>query len=511
MAKNKTQKYKTKICDNNMTFNECELAILRNEIDINEKLNVSKIANSADVEKMISILETFLIRKRLICYGGTAINNILPVYAQFYNKDIDIPDYDFFSANALEDAKELADIYYQEGYTDVEAKSGMHMGTFKVFVNFIPMADITYLDRSIYNELYKESITIAGIHYAPVNYLRMAMYLELSRPAGDISRWEKVFKRLTILNEHFPLESNVDCNKIDFQRKLDIENDEYSEKLYFLVRDSFIEQGVVFFGGYATSLYSKYMPKERVHLVKKIPDFEVIAEDIEKTAMIIKERLTSSGFNKISSITHAAIGELVPVHIEIRVSDETVAFIYKAFACHNYNTIIINKREIKVATFDTMLNLYLAFIYTGKKYFFKDQILCMSKFLFDVEQANRLDQRGLLKRFGNQCVGHQHTLEDIRGEKAEMFKKLGMNRNTKEYEMWFLKYNPAMKNNNKPKVFNNNNNNQNMQKHPKYLHRPHNQKLPLTFVNKHKTKKHKKYFKRKDNYKLNKSKNSFLY
>jgi hypothetical protein len=446
---NKTHKYKTKICDDNMTFNECELAILRHEIDTIEKMNVNKFANSEDVQKMISILEKFLIRKKLVCYGGTAINNILPVYAQFYDRDVDIPDYDFFSPNALEDAKELADIYYSEGYTDVEAKSGMHMGTFKVFVNFIPMADITYLDKTIYNELYKDSITIAGIHYAPVNYLRMAMYLELSRPHGDISRWEKVFKRLTILNEHFPLEPSIDCNKIDFQRKLDIENDEYSEKLYFLVRDSFIEQGVVFFGGYATSLYSKYMPKERIHLVKKIPDFEVIAEDIDRSALIIKERLISYGFKNVISIPHDAIGELVPRHIEIRVSDETIAFIYEAFACHNYNTIFINKKQIKVATFDTMLNLYLAFIYTGKKYFFKDQILCMSKFLFDVEQANRLDQSGLLKRFGNDCIGHQHSLEEIRAEKAEMFKKLNSKKNTKEYEMWFLKYNPSMKNDKK--------------------------------------------------------------
>ena len=33
----------------------------------------------------------------------------------------------------------------------------------------------------------------------------MLMYLELSRPAGDVSRWEKVLKRLTLLNKHYPL------------------------------------------------------------------------------------------------------------------------------------------------------------------------------------------------------------------------------------------------------------------------------------------------------------------
>jgi hypothetical protein len=48
---------------------------------------------------MIKIVEDFIIRKKLICYGGTAINNILPERDQFYNKEGD-PDYDFFSSNA---------------------------------------------------------------------------------------------------------------------------------------------------------------------------------------------------------------------------------------------------------------------------------------------------------------------------------------------------------------------------------------------------------------------------
>ena len=69
-----------------------------------------------------SILENFISKKGLVCYGGTAINNILPERDQFYNKELEIPDYDCFSMNAMNDAKELADIYFKEGFTDVEAK-----------------------------------------------------------------------------------------------------------------------------------------------------------------------------------------------------------------------------------------------------------------------------------------------------------------------------------------------------------------------------------------------------
>jgi len=445
------KKYNTELCDDKMTFQECELAILRNAVDETEKVMGTKIANSEDVKRMIVILENFLIQKKLICYGGTAINNILPKYAQFYNRDVEIPDYDFFSANALEDAKELADIYYNSGYMEVEAKAGMHQGTFKVYVNFIPMADITQLNQVIYENLQKEVITIAGIKYAPPDYLRMAMYLELSRPAGDVSRWEKVLKRLTLLNDHYPLKVPFQCSRIDFQRKLDM-SDKLQEKIYLCVRDSFVEQGVIFFGGYATSLYSNtYMTRGKKSHKKHSPDFDVLSEDVDKCALITKEKLLANGIRNIETIAHSAIGEIIPMHIEIQVNKTPIAFIYKPIACHNYNTIEMDKKEVNIATIDTMLSFYLAFIYANKPYYTKDRIMCMSKMLFEIEQRNRLEQKGILKRFSIKCYGKQPSLEDIRAEKTEMFQKLADKRETKEYEEWFLKYNPGLDKNGNPK------------------------------------------------------------
>jgi hypothetical protein len=437
-----SKKYKTTLCDNKMSFQECELAILRSAVDETEKIHSGKIANSAEVKQMISILENFLISKRLICYGGTAINNILPVYAQFYNKDLEVPDYDFFSKDAIRDAKELTDIYYKNGYKEVEAKSGVHHGTFKVFVNFIPMADITYLNPVIFDAIQKEAVTVAGIRYAPPNYLRMAMYLELSRPAGDVSRWEKVLKRLTLLNTYYPLNTEIDCHTVDFQRGMENHADE-SERLYFLVRDSLVEQGVVFFGGFASTIYSKYMPKDQQMLVKRVPDFDVLAENPERAALIVKENLVENGFKNVQTIFHSAIGEIIPENVEITVDGETMAFIYQPVACHNYNKIRVGQSEINVATIDTMLSFYLAFLYADKPYFNKDRILCMAKFLFDVQEKNRLEQKGVLKRFSTVCYGKQPTLESMRAEKTAKYAELAGKKGTPEYEMWFMKYSPG--------------------------------------------------------------------
>lgn len=442
---NPRQKYNSFLCTNKMTFQECELAILRNAVDESEKIKGEQIAKSAEITEIIDILEDYLVKKRFICYGGTAINNILPNYAQFYNRNVELPDYDFFSTNAMRDAKHLADIYYKAGYADVEAKAGVHFGTYKVYVNFIPIADITQMHPRLYAELEKECITIKGIRYAPPNYLRMSMFLELSRPQGDTSRWEKVLKRMNLLNKHYPL-NKPHCEKIDFQRKLDDEKTPTDqEKYYYYARDSFIEQGLVFFGGYAAALYSHYMPHEQQKQLEKIPDFDVLSETPKESAEKVKKSFLENGVKDVKIIRHESLGEVIPEHYELRVGNDTLAFIYQPIACHSYNTIHEDGKEVKVATIDTMLSFYLAFMYADREYFLKDRILCLAMYLFEVEQKNRLEQKGLLRRFTLTCYGKQPTLEEIRAEKARMYAELGgiKGQNTRQFDLWFLKYSPG--------------------------------------------------------------------
>ena len=445
-------KYENESCNDDMTFEECELAILRHAIDETENIQAKKIAMNPDIKKIITILEGFLKSKPLICYGGTAINNILPKQDQFYNKDLEIPDYDFYSKNAMDDAIELANLYADAGYLEVEAKAGVHHGTFKVFVNFTPIADITFLHNVVFDELMKDSIKIAGIKYCSPNFLRMNMFLELSRPAGDVSRWEKVFKRLVLLNKHYPINSKINCDVVEFQRRMELTDikslekgtpvKNASEKIHTMVRDTLVGMGGVFFGGYACSLYAKYMPVNQRKSIEKIPDFDVIIEDIDRNALIIKEQLEAEFDESITLIIHAALGEIIPRHCEVKVGNHSVAFLYEPLACHNYNKIEVGGKEINVATIDTMLSFYFGFLYTRKDYYHKDRILCMAMFLFNVQEKNKLNQKGVLKRFSIDCYGKQPGLEDIRAEKTAKFKELADTRGTREYDEWFLKYNP---------------------------------------------------------------------
>jgi hypothetical protein len=195
-------------------------------------------------------------------------------------------------------------------------------------------------------------------------------------------------------------------------------------------------------------MYAEHMPKNaRKNIGKstKQPDFDVLSTEPDLVSGAVKENLVKAGFKETNIIEHKGVGEIVPPHLEIRVGQDTVAFIHMPIACHSYNVIDHKLGDVKIATIDTILSLYLAFMFAGKPYFNKNRLLCMSEYLFQVQEKNRLAQKGVLKRFSLDCYGTQETLEGIRAEKARMFERLRGNKQDKEFQEWFLRYVPREK------------------------------------------------------------------
>ena len=73
---------------------------------------------------------------------------------------------------------------------------------------------------------------------------------------------------------------------------------------------------------------------------------------------------------------------------------------------------------------------------------------------YKIQQNNRIKKQGLLRRFSISCYGKQKTLEDIRIEKSKQYKKLKTKKRSKEYDKWFLRYDPQT--NVKNKIINKN-------------------------------------------------------
>jgi rRNA-processing protein FCF1 len=183
--------------------------------------------------------------------------------------------------------------------------------------------------------------------------------------------------------------------------------------------------------------------------LNEIPDFDLLSNTPDKTAKKIKEELEKKGVVHVSIQTKQAIPEYLSTHYEIKVGSQPVAYIYKPLACHSYNTIKLNDKIFRVATIDTMLSFYLLFLYANRSYYNPRRTLCLCEYLFKIQQNNRIKKQGLLRRFSISCYGKQKTLEDVRVEKSKQYKKLKTKKRSKEYDKWFLRYDPQTNVNNK--------------------------------------------------------------
>ena len=431
----------------NLSLEDMEINLIKDAVEYSEKIKSMVMNQSKDIEDILGVVEKFIKKKKLICYGGTAINNILPKKFQFYDKKVDIPDYDIYSTTPLEDSKELADIYAKKGYSNVEVRTSIHAGTYKVSVIFISIVDITYMDEPTFNQMKKDAVVLDDITYAPVNYLRMSMYKELSRPNGDISRWEKVFKRLNLLNNSYPMKNKL-CDKIKFDAVgdvLDVDIAKKEKDLFEIVKDILIKNKSVFVGEFAASLYGKYMSKEHKDRFLKNKErfhIETLSDDPLAYTKIVKAELKKKGYDHIKIEEREPIGHIIDVHYEITVNDIPVCLIYKSEGCYNYNTIKREKKDVRVATIDTIMTFLLAAMYTGRPYYNNDKLLCIAQYLFIIQIKNRLANRGLLKRFTLDCIGYEQTLYERRLEKAKKYRILKKDRESKEFKELFFKYNP---------------------------------------------------------------------
>jgi len=444
-----------------MSFEDCERLVMLESVDEMKKRIGREKVKSPEIQNIFKIIEEFLRQNEVICYGGTAINNIIPKEDQFYDREYELPDYDFFSYNAVELTEELADIYANAGYKDVAAQSGIHHGTYKVFVNFIPIADITYIPKELFNSLKRDAVVRDGIHYAPPDYLRMSMYLELSRPRGDTSRWEKVLTRLNLLNKHYPLD-DVDCDHAQLQKIFEPSRappNTEEVRTYTIIRDYCEEKKAVFFGAFAYRIYhlhslskSKYKVAMNTSHLRMMPDFDVFLVDAVKKAEELKLLLENVGI-KVTIKKYGPYIDLLGDHVTLEVDGKPAITIYEPVACHSYHELVYGSgKKIRVATIDTILSMYLLFLYIYKMN--KDamkKLRCMAHYMYELIHTRRSLNKGLFQRFRLECYGTQETLETLRSKKMDMYKKLYKHKNDdkdskeyKEYKEWFLKYYPTM-------------------------------------------------------------------
>jgi hypothetical protein len=180
---------------------EADLASLSDElVDQNAQREFSEL------KPVYTTILRFISKNKLIVYGGTALNEIVPKAQRFY-APTDPADFDCFCVSPMPMLKRLAKEIFDSGVKYVHVKRAFHEGTFTLMVNFQPVVDLTAVPRPMYERMLQLSKSdYAGMSGklrfipAPIYFLKYSMHYELGKPESSGHRWDKVFSRLELLN-----------------------------------------------------------------------------------------------------------------------------------------------------------------------------------------------------------------------------------------------------------------------------------------------------------------------
>ena len=374
-----------------------------------EKLE-KKAAEDPNIKKSIAIVEAFLKSHSVMCYGGTAINNLLDAKDRFYDFTHETPDYDFYSKTPQVHAMEIADRLFKAGIPDIQVKPGVHLGTFKVFADYTGVADVSEMSPQLFDRLWSEGYEKDGIHYVTPNFLRMSTYLELSRPEGDVSRWNKVYKRMMLLNDKYPLK----C----------IKKEEPVEEALTAARKKEV---------------LKILKTEDIVLL----GFNAAERHSGKTrwttpVAFLAERATIEKLTR-GHTTHVTPADaILPECTDVVEPDGTVYRFYETRACHSYHE---TADGIKVASIPTILQFYFAYVYSGVDEDTVQHILCVAQRL--MELAHHAQKRRFKLLTPTDCLGRQEDLHGMLREKTKLYSELSRNRNSTEFLTNFFSYAPG--------------------------------------------------------------------
>ena len=365
-------------------------------------------AHNPEVLQALNIVHSFISKKKRVCYGGTAMNELLPTKYKFYDPQYDLPDYDFLTPDANGDVQELVNMLKDAGFKDVYNRVGVHEGTKKILVNYVAIADITQTSKELFKIFTNNSKEVNGVYYVNENVLRMMMYLELSRPRGEVERWAKVFTRLELLNDNFPIKL---CAKKHFKMEVPIQIRKLL--LDFIISHQRILANIELEGLYKRSLTNKHVE----YILNKGGPLYFYSQDIRKDAFDIKHTLHK---DNVRIVFHEEKGDYLPRRIKLYQNNIIIAVIIQELACHSYNNIKYNGQILHIASLQTLITLYYSFYFFTKS----EQIyLCEIGRCIKTFHSLLLSTKSQFQPFPITCIGYQKGYPTLLREKVLRIQK----------------------------------------------------------------------------------------
>lgn len=380
----------------------------------------------------IASVKKFIALKHLVVYGGAALNAHMPKSSKIYNYKEQVPDFDVYSPDAVQHTKDLTDILYKQGCGNAYAKAAVHIGTFKVYANHINVADISHISKKVYNYIRKDAVRMDdGLLYSSIRLLRMNLYYELSMNSSA-PRWEKVFSRLTLFNQHFPIE-NTPGKHGDCQMMLQLpphkRSGGISLRAHNDLKATLMKVKAVFIGHTATH---KLLP-DKTRSVEGGYVFDVLHPEPNT----VLQAITKSHSQDV--VTHQvkdSWGEFIPSHIVVSINGKQAAIVFQTTEVHTYNII----DGVRIATTDTLMRFYLAFTIIPLDMYDPDRALCLCIALTQKQRQHLNSGNRMFRRF---TIGTNDPMTYSRSHIMQRKNYLkSLNLSDREQEFYFMKYDP---------------------------------------------------------------------
>ena len=365
----------------------------------------------------------FLKQKKVLLYGGAAINELLPKSLKIY-KDETLPDIDIFCVEGKKVAESVVKHFKKKGYTFTSASEALYPGTFKVYAEGMQVLDVTSLSKNAFKRLSNGGHVLGnGLKTVDPEFLRMTLHIMLSQPR-DSHRWSKVLTRTVAFYEAFPLTTG--CKKS--LAKSQLTQAQMSKIIPEGFRGNVTEwiqsKGHIMFGsdvvermlgvdGVGSGVIYKGIAPMAVLCTKST---DVAAKDLMRHLTQLASALPTNQMtsNPLYKLVTTDADDFVSMRTTLVVGEQPLVSFYEAPACVSYIEI---EGGLKVASIHTTLRMMMSHMFSDQPDLIVAGVTqqCLINLLCVLMLETMTgSKKKVLQQFVLQCFGEQPGIATMR-------------------------------------------------------------------------------------------------
>jgi hypothetical protein len=307
------------------------------------------------INRVYQEIYQFAIDKKLIVYGGWAQNKLITMKNKddaFYD-EYSMADIEFYSPEPIKIGMELAKLLHSKKYQYVQLQEGVHEETYKLFVDFMNFADISYMPKFIYDNLptikTKEGMLLTHPTFMTVDAFRM-----YADPMFSFWRLDKTVTRFTTLLKHYPIDDKTLVGKkLNYQDILD-------EKIENFIKHRIIhDSDLIVINHYAYNYLIK--KTSRTQLICDIPYLSVISVNYTNDVKKITKILQDDYPKRVTFTEYYPFFQFVGRKTEFFIDNKKVLVVYSHNSrCTVYQANFSEKKKTLFGTFSLLRMMLLA-------------------------------------------------------------------------------------------------------------------------------------------------------